>query len=209
LFGRIVEVTKKLLLQTNVTRAYDVGTVLPSTVTKLRVASSTILLLRSVPTASRLGSIPTPPVATSVGCDMATARASVGDRWFRKGVVVTKGGCRRAGVVPAVPRKGEVSMMEMWWGTIVLTQLWEERVWRQPAAGFSNEGGYKRSFHHLCPEKLSMMVSDECCASSRGGRTKRALEGRRSIYRSIGHIKQILLTRILSKNLSLSKRQRM
>ena len=42
------------------------------------------------------------------------------------------------------------------------------------------------------------MLSDECCASRKGGRTKRVLE--RRIYRSIGHIKRILL-KILSENL--------
>ena len=42
-----------------------------------------------------------------------------------------------------------------------------------------------------------------------GGRTEWALERSRSIYRSIGHIKRILLTRMLSENLILSMRQRM
>ena len=129
LFRRIVWVAKKFLLQTDVTRAHDVNTVLPGAEAKRCVASSTTrLLLRGVPTASRVGSIRTPPAATSVGCDMATARTSVVDRRSSKGVVATKGGCRRAGVVPAVPRKGKVSMMETRWDTIVLTQLWEERV---------------------------------------------------------------------------------
>lgn len=121
LLGGVIGVTKKLFLQTLVTPAYDMGSVLPSTVTGRWFASSTaMLLLRGVPTSSRVGSFPTPPTATSVGCDMAAARASVMDRLSRKGVVTAKRGCRRAGVVPAVPKRGVRLTKEM--GVVVLTQ---------------------------------------------------------------------------------------
>ena len=113
LLGRIVGFTKKFLLQTNVTAARDVVSIPPSTETRRWLTPSTaMLLLRATPAASRLGSVPTPLVAaTSVGGDMATTGASVWNGWSRKGVVATKRGCGRAGVVPAVPRKGRVSLM--------------------------------------------------------------------------------------------------
>ena len=113
LLGRVVGFTKKFLLQTDATPSYDVVSVPPSTVTRRWFTPSTaILLLRDTPAASRVGSVPTPPVATtSVGGNMATAGASVWNGWSRKGVVATERGCGRAGVVPAVPRKGRVRLM--------------------------------------------------------------------------------------------------
>ena len=113
LLGGVVGFTKELLLQTNVAPACDVVSVPPSTVTGRWFASSTaVFLLRATPATSRVRSIPTPPVAaTSVGGDMATARASILEGWSREGVVTTKRGCGRAGVVPAVPRKGRVRLM--------------------------------------------------------------------------------------------------
>ena len=155
LLGRVVGFTKELLLQTNAAPAYDVVSIPPSTVTGRWFAPSTaVLLLRTTPAAGRLGPVRTPPVAAFVGGDMATARASVLERWFRKGVVTTKRGCGRAGVVPAVPRKGKVRLMGGARDDAVLTRWREEREWRQPAAGFSYEGGRKRFFRRLCPERL-------------------------------------------------------
>ena len=111
LFGGVVEVAKKLLLQRVAARTNNVSPVLPSTVTKGRSvpAAAPVLLLVGVPARGRVGTIHTPSVAT-VGCDMATASTSILDGLSRKGVVAAKRWCGRAGVVPAVPRTMKVSV---------------------------------------------------------------------------------------------------
>ena len=108
LFGRVVGVAKKLLLQRNVTRADNVNAILPGAVTERGSASpATVFFRRSTPASSRVGTVPTPSIATSVGCDMATAGASILGWRSSEGIVTTKRGCGRAGVVPAVPGEME------------------------------------------------------------------------------------------------------
>ena len=104
LFRRVVGYAKKFLLQIIVMFADNMALVLPSAVTTRGSApSAAVILLTGVPT-PRARSSPTPPAATPVGCDMATTRGSI-IRGFMEGIVSAKRGCRRARVVPAVPKK--------------------------------------------------------------------------------------------------------
>jgi hypothetical protein len=115
LFGRVVGVAEKFLLQKVAARANNVSPILPSTVTKSGsvAAAAPVLLLVGVPAPGRVGTIHTPSVPTTVGCDMATTSTSIVDGLSRKGVVTAKRWCGRAGVVPAVPRRMKLSVMDM------------------------------------------------------------------------------------------------